>query len=194
MLVSVGCSVMSDSLWSLDSSFPGSSIYWIYQARILVVVCHSFIFQHRNWIWINSRQLLYHLSHQGSTNMMLIYHIWTSDIWPPGALSAGSYARCTKHGQEELPHVQGQGQQPRVPGCDGAGTDERSYPTSKVRGRRREELPSVWGQGRQPRGATPRPRPGVAAGRSNATPRPGTVARRSNPMSKERWLCRCRRA
>ena len=35
----------------------------------------------------------------------------------------------TKHGLEELPHVQGQGQQPRVPGCDSAGTAERSYPT-----------------------------------------------------------------
>ena len=37
-------------------------------------------------------------------------------------------------GQEELPHVQGQGQWPRVPGCDGAGTAERSYPVSKVGG------------------------------------------------------------
>ena len=35
-------------------------------------------------------------------------------------------------GQEEIPHVQGQGQWPRVPGCDGAGMAERSYPTSKV--------------------------------------------------------------
>ena len=33
-------------------------------------------------------------------------------------------------GQEELPHVQGQGQWPRVPGCDGAGTAKRSYLTS----------------------------------------------------------------
>ena len=40
---------------------------------------------------------------------------------------------CPKGGgQEELPHVRGQGQQPRVPGCDGAGTAERSFPTSKV--------------------------------------------------------------
>ena len=42
-------------------------------------------------------------------------------------------------GQEELPHVQGQGQQPRVPGCDGAGTAERSYPASEVRGGGQEE-------------------------------------------------------
>ena len=35
---------------------------------------------------------------------------------------------CTEHGGEELPHVRGQGQRPRVPGCDGAGMAERSYP------------------------------------------------------------------
>ena len=39
-----------------------------------------------------------------------------------------------KRGQEELPHVRGQGQRPRVPDCDGAGTAERNYPTSEVRG------------------------------------------------------------
>ena len=111
--------------------------------------------------------------------MMLIYHIWTSDIWPPGALSAGSYARCTKHGQEELPHVQGQGQQPRVPGCYGAGTAKRSYPASEVSGGQetpcvrgqgggQEELPHVRGQWR-PGGDTPPPRSG-AAGRSHLSP------------------------
>ena len=36
--------------------------------------------------------------------------------------------------QEELPHIQGQGQQPRVPGCDGAGMTDRSYPMPEVRG------------------------------------------------------------
>ena len=36
-----------------------------------------------------------------------------------------------KLGQEELPHVQGQGQWPRVPGCDGAGTAEKSYPSPR---------------------------------------------------------------
>ena len=41
-----------------------------------------------------------------------------------------------------------------MPGCDGAGTAERSYPASEVRG----------------------------------------AAERSHPMSKEWWLCRCRRA
>ena len=47
--------------------------------------------------------------------------------------------------QEELHHVQGQGQQPRVPGCDCSGTAERSYPASEVRGGGREELPHVQG-------------------------------------------------
>ena len=54
-------------------------------------------------------------------------------------------------GQKELSHVRGQGQRPRVPGCNGAGTAEksypsprsgaaagRSYPTSEVRGGGRE--------------------------------------------------------
>ena len=49
---------------------------------------------------------------------------------------------CLKGGgQEELPHVRGQGQWPRVPDCDGAGTAERSYPASEARGGGREELP-----------------------------------------------------
>ena len=78
-------------------------------------------------------------------------------------------------GQKELPHVQGKGQRPRVPGCDGAGTAERSYPVSEVRGGSREELPHVRGQGQRQRGPTPLLRPGAAAGRSN-------------PTSKEWWL------
>ena len=49
-----------------------------------------------------------------------------------------------------------------MPGCNGTGTAERSYPSSEVRGGGREELPRVRGQGRRLRGATPRPRPGAA--------------------------------
>ena len=50
---------------------------------------------------------------------------------------------CPKgHGQEDLPHVRGQGQQPRVPGCNGAGTAERSYPTSEVRGAAERRYPA----------------------------------------------------
>ena len=40
------------------------------------------------------------------------------------------------------------GQWPRVPGCDGAGTAQRSYPTSEVKGGGQEELPRIQGQGR----------------------------------------------
>ena len=64
----------------------------------------------------------------------------------------------TKRSREELPHVRGQGQQPRVPGCDCAGMAEtsyssqrsgaaagRSYPTPTARGRGREDQPHVQG-------------------------------------------------
>ena len=55
---------------------------------------------------------------------------------------------------------------------------ERSYPTSEVRGRSQEDpMP----EGRRPRGATPCPRSGAAAERSNTT-------------SKKPWLHRHRRA
>ena len=46
---------------------------------------------------------------------------------------------------EEIPHVQGQGWWPKVPGCDGAGAAERSYPVSKVRGGSQEKQPHVQG-------------------------------------------------
>ena len=44
-----------------------------------------------------------------------------------------------------LPHIQGQGRQPRVPGCDGAEAAERSYPMPEVRGSGQEEQPQVQG-------------------------------------------------
>ena len=112
-----------------------------------------------------------------------------------GALSAGeAWPRegtpCPKGGgQEELPHVRGQGQRPRVPGCDGAGKAERSYPASEVRGCNERSYPTPP---RSRPGAAagrsyptpPRPRPGAAAGRSYPTPprsRPGAAAGRSYP-------------
>ena len=52
------------------------------------------------------------------------------------------------------PHLRS-GAAARVPGCDGAETAKRSYPTSEVRGGSRKELH--------------RPRPGAAAGRSYPT-------------------------
>ena len=83
-----------------------------------------------------------------------------------------------------------------MPGCDGTGTDEksypspssgvaagRSYPTSKVRGSAREDLPRP-----------PCQRPGVAARRSYPKPEAGAAAGRTNPMSKEQWLRRRKRA
>ena len=66
---------------------------------------------------------------------------------------------CSKGcSQEELPHVRGQGQQLRVPGCNGAGTAKksypslrsaaaakRSYPTPEARGTGQEDQPHVQG-------------------------------------------------
>ena len=66
----------------------------------------------------------------------------------------------------------------RLRGCRN-GREE--LPKSEVRGGSREELPRIGGQGQWPRGATPCPRPGVAAGRTN-------------PMSKEPSLHGQRRA
>ena len=64
---------------------------------------------------------------------------------------SGAEARrtpCPKgSGQEELPHVQGEGQQPRVPGCDHAGTAERNYPMSEVRGRNERSYPTSEARG-----------------------------------------------
>ena len=113
---------------------------------------------------------------------------------------------CPKGGsQEELPHIRGQGQRPRVSDCDSAGTAERSYPTSEVGGATRgvtprwrsgaaawEELSHVRGRGGgwgATRGATPRPRSGAAAGRSYPTPlspRPRAAVGRSNPTTEAR--------
>ena len=45
----------------------------------------------------------------------------------------------------ELPHVQGQEQWLRMPGCDGTGTSESTYPTSEARGGGRGEQPHVQG-------------------------------------------------
>ena len=57
----------------------------------------------------------------------------------------GSCNWRTKHGREELPYVRSQGQKPRGPGCNGAGTAERSHPASEVRGGGREEQPHIQG-------------------------------------------------
>ena len=74
------------------------------------------------------------------------------------ALSSGGCDQRTERGQEELPHVQGQGQWLRVPGCTGAGMAEGSYPMfevvaaaersytiSEARGDSREDQPHIQG-------------------------------------------------
>ena len=86
----------------------------------------------------------------------------------------------------------GQGQRPRVPDCDGAGTVERSYPVSEVRGSGREEQPrpearggdersypasEVRGGGREEIPHAPSPRPRAEAGRSNPTSKKPGAAR-----------------
>ena len=54
-----------------------------------------------------------------------------------GTLSAGSSDRQTKHNQEELPHVRGQGQ--KLGGSYARrAVAKRSYPASEVRGSSRE--------------------------------------------------------
>ena len=72
--------------------------------------------------------------------------------WPRGATprprsgaEAGRTPCPSGGGQEELPRVRGQGGQLRVPGCDRAGTAERSYPTSEARGGGWDELPHFQG-------------------------------------------------
>ena len=66
---------------------------------------------------------------------------WCTIAWLRGATpsprsgaEAGRNPRPKGSDQEELPHVRGQGQWPRVPDCNGTGTAERSYTASKVRG------------------------------------------------------------
>ena len=55
---------------------------------------------------------------------------------------------------------------------------ERSYPLSKVRGRSREDpMP----KGRWPRGATLRPRPGLATGRTYTTPEARNCGQEEQP-------------
>ena len=90
----------------------------------------------------------------------------------------GGCDQQTKRSREELPDVRGQGQKPGGPHARRV-VAKRSYPTSEVRGSGRE-CQAVTAQER-PRGATLRPRPGAAAGRSN-------------PTFKEQWLRWRRRA
>ena len=95
-----------------------------------------------------------------------------------GTLSAGSSDRQTKHNQEELPHVRGQGQ--KLGGSYARrAVAKRSYPASEVRGSSREcqaATAQEW-----LRGATPRPRSGVAARRSHPAPEARGGSREEEP-------------
>ena len=69
-------------------------------------------------------------------------------VWPRGATPrprTGAEAERTPcprgGGQEELPHIRGQGRWPRVPGCNSTRAAERSYPTTEVRGSGQEKPP-----------------------------------------------------
>ena len=96
---------------------------------------------------------------------------------------SGAEARripCPKGGgQEELPHVQGQGQGPRVPDCDSIGRAERSYLASEVRGGDKRSYPvsEIRGIGREklPHAPTPEAR------RSNPTPKARCGGREYQP-------------
>ena len=88
---------------------------------------------------------------------------------------------CPKGGgQEELPHVRGQKQQPRVPDCNDAGTAERNNPGSEVRGGGREELPNA-----------PTPEARGSGREEQPTPEARGCDKRSYP---DLWLPGCRRA
>ena len=66
---------------------------------------------------------------------------------PRSGAEAGRTPCLKGCGQEELPHVLGQGRWPRVSDCNGAGTAERSYPMSEVgrEAKRRYPVPEVRG-------------------------------------------------
>ena len=77
-----------------------------------------------------------------------------------------------------------------MPGCDGAGTAERSYPVSEVRGGGREELSCVRG-----RGSGPEELLSVQSrGSRQEPPTPEARAGGREEQPGERWLSRRRRA
>ena len=87
---------------------------------------------------------------------------------------------CPKGGgQEELPHIQGQGQGPRAPDCDSIGIAKRSYPASEVRGSDERSYPvsEIRGIGQEelPHAPTPEAR------MSNPTPKARSSGREYQP-------------
>ena len=108
--------------------------------------------------------------------------------------------RCAKHGREEVPHIRGKRQGPRLPGCNSAGTAERTYPSprSGVAAERsylatevsgsREETPHARGQGQWLRGATPHLRPGAVADRTYPTSEVSGSQEETPSIRGQRWL------
>ena len=99
---------------------------------------------------------------------------------PRSGAEAGRTSCPKGGGREELPRIRGQGWWPRVPGCDGAGTANRSCSSLRSGAAAGKSCPTPKSRGGS-QGRTPHPRPGAEA-------------RRSNPTSKEQWLCGHRRA
>ena len=109
-----------------------------------------------------------------------------------GALSAGGCNPRAKRGQEEPPHVRGQGQKTGGPQAQRVAA-KRSYPMSEVRGSGRE-YQTVTAQeqprgdttasevGGRPRGDTQRLRSGLVTRGVTPHPRSWAEARRSYPM------------
>ena len=110
---------------------------------------------------------------------------------PRSGAEAGS-TPCLKGGsQEELPHFRGQGQQPRIPDCNGAGMAERSYPVSEVRSCNKRSYPvsEVRGSSWEEIPHAPSLRPGATGGRSYPTPlspRPRAAVGRINRTTEAR--------
>ena len=95
-------------------------------------------------LWTNCSVLLFFCNcgfysvFPGSSALAVMDHV---EVWPKGATP------CPRSGVEgeELPRAWGQGQQPRLPGGDGAGAAEKSYPTPEAKVGGQEEQLHVQG-------------------------------------------------
>ena len=71
----LNCSVLSDSLWPMDCSLPGFSVHGDSSGKNTEVGCHAllqgiFLAQGLNQGLPHCKQILYHLSHQGSPRIL----------------------------------------------------------------------------------------------------------------------------
>ena len=65
----------------MDCNLPGSSVDGIFQARILEWVDIPFLTQGLNLGLLHCRQILYHLSHQGSPGEVIVLLKFLWDTW-----------------------------------------------------------------------------------------------------------------